>query len=176
MNHHQHISVKMNECGFTLIEVILTIVVLSVGVAGILSVMLQTTTWSGDPMQRQQAINIAESYMEEILSRPFYDDDLQPIAPPAVPCTQMEVGRANFDDICDYNGLNDANPMDINGTAILDESNNILPYQVQVAVTSADLGLPQLDASDNQAMQITVTVTPPGSPPVAITAYRTAHY
>jgi len=185
MNHYQHKNARHNYSGFTLIEVVLTIVVLSVGIAGILSVMIQTTTYSGDPLQRQQAINVAQSYMEEIISRPFYDPDLMPLAPPDAPCTQQESGRANFDDICDYQGLHDDNPKNINDDDILNNDGDVLPYTVDVDVVTTDLGpdlsaatpsSDQLDATNNQAMKITITVTPPDGQAVAITAYRTAHF
>ena len=185
MKHYLNKTILRRESGFTLIEVVLTITVLSVGVAGILSVMLQATRSSGDPMQRQQALNIAQAYMEEIISRPFYDPQLQPIAPPAAPCTQQEADRTDFDDICDYQNLTDANPIDLNGNPILDENGVALPYEVRVDVATADLGpdlstatppSDQLAAASNQAMLITVTVTPPGSPAVVISSYRTAQF
>lgn len=166
-------SSALAQYGFTLVEIVLTIVVLSIGVAGILSVMIQATTSSGDPMQRQQAINIAQAYMEEILARPYYDPSLGDVTPPTAPCTVPTAGRANFNDICDYNGLDDTNPEDINGDSIL-SGGNPLPYRVQVAVTTADLGNPALFASNNEAVKITVTVTPPSGVPVSITSYRTA--
>ncbi len=53
--------------GATLIELIITIVVISSALVGILSIINITTRHSADPVVQQQAIAIAESYLEEIL-------------------------------------------------------------------------------------------------------------
>ena len=59
--------------GVTLVELVMYIMVVSIGVAGILSVMTYTTQHSADPMVRAQALLIAESYMREILLKRFLD-------------------------------------------------------------------------------------------------------
>lgn len=59
-------SIK-RQAGITLIELVLYIVIVSVGIAGILSVMNVTTQHSADPMVRKQALAAAESLLEEIL-------------------------------------------------------------------------------------------------------------
>jgi len=87
--------------GATLVELVMSIVIVSVGVAGILSVMNITTQRSADPMIQQQAQLIAESYLEEILLKQFYDPDTGTV------CPAPEGSRANYDNVCDYNGLND---------------------------------------------------------------------
>ena len=62
MKHHS---------GFTLIELIIFIVVVSAGLAGILSVMNTTIKSSADPMVRKQAAAVAESVLEEILQKEY---------------------------------------------------------------------------------------------------------
>ena len=57
--------------GFTLIELIIFIVVVAAGLAGILSVMNTVVKSSADPMIRKQTIAIAESLLEEILLRDY---------------------------------------------------------------------------------------------------------
>lgn len=59
------------QAGVSLIELIMFIVIVSVGLAGILSVMNITTRASADPLVRKQAIAIAESLLEEIQLQPF---------------------------------------------------------------------------------------------------------
>ena len=61
--------------GFTLIELIIFIVVVSAGLAGILSVMNTVVKSSADPMVRKQSIAIAESLLEEILLKNYNDPD-----------------------------------------------------------------------------------------------------
>lgn len=52
--------------GLTMIELVLFIVIVSVGVAGILGAMSVATTKGSDPVRRKQAIMIAEQLMEEV--------------------------------------------------------------------------------------------------------------
>ena len=61
--------------GLTLIELVVFIVIVGVAVAGILSVMMVTTSHSADPQRRKQALAIAEGLLEEIeLARFTYCD------------------------------------------------------------------------------------------------------
>ena len=60
---------KHPQTGLTLIELIMTIVVLSAGVVGIVLAYGQIISSSADPVRTQQAVAVAESYMEEILGR-----------------------------------------------------------------------------------------------------------
>jgi MSHA pilin protein MshD len=64
---------KSLQRGFTLIELIIFIVIVSAGLAGILSVMNTVVKSSADPLVRKQAIAIAESVMEEINNSATYD-------------------------------------------------------------------------------------------------------
>ena len=60
---------KSQQRGFTLIELIVYIVVVTFALAGILSVMNVVVKNSADPMVRKQAIVLAESILEEILQK-----------------------------------------------------------------------------------------------------------
>lgn len=57
--------------GFTIIELVIFIVVVSISVIGILSIMNNATLHSADPMARKQAVEIAESLLEEVESQSF---------------------------------------------------------------------------------------------------------
>jgi MSHA pilin protein MshD len=57
--------------GFTLIELVIFIVVVSVGIAGILKVSTVVVASSTDPMVRKQAIAVAETMLEEILLKEY---------------------------------------------------------------------------------------------------------
>ena len=81
--------------GFTLIELIICIVVVSAGLAGILSVMNTVVKSSADPMVRKQAIAIAESLLDEILLKNYHDPD---------GVTPVEATRAEWDNVADYHG------------------------------------------------------------------------
>lgn len=91
--------------GFTLIELIIFIVVVSAGMAGILTVMNTVVKSSADPMVRKQAMALADSIMEEILLKAYDDPDGLP--------NVVEAGRDTYDDVSDYNGLTQADFPDL---------------------------------------------------------------
>ena len=150
------ISVRLYENrGFTLVELVISIVVVSVALGGVLMAINYTVTHSADPMLQHQAVAIAESYLEEILLKPFTDPD----------GVDSEGSRVLFDDVDDYNGLNDSGARDQTGTAITGLTN----YTVAVTVTSTALN--GIGAADSK--QITVTVSHPVGFNISLTGYRT---
>ena len=75
--------------GFTLVELVIAMVVISIALSGVLMVMNYTTAHSADPMIQHQAVAIAEAYLEEILLKPYADPD----------GVDGEGSRALFDDV-----------------------------------------------------------------------------
>jgi len=147
-------KVNNRQAGFTLIEIIVTIVVLSIAATAILSIFTNTIRTSADPMIQQQALSIAEAYMEEIQLKPFSDPG----------GGVGETARAAFDDVSDYGTLNNAAIEDQNGSPIADLSS----YTVSVTVTS--------NASLNgitDALLISVSVNHAALDPVVIHGFRT---
>lgn len=57
--------------GFTLIELIMFIVIVSASLAGVLSVLNTVTSRSADPLIRKQMLTIAEALMDEVQMRSF---------------------------------------------------------------------------------------------------------
>ena len=90
---------RARQRGITLIELIITIVVLAVGGAALLLVFNRSVTHSADPLVQEQAILIAEAYLEEILLKRFADPNTGNVCPTA------EGSRAAYDNVCDYDGL-----------------------------------------------------------------------
>ena len=89
--------------GFTLIELVVFIVIVSVGVAGILLVMNTVVASSADPMVRKQALALADSILEEILQKEYADPH----------GTSGETTRDTFDDVDDYNGKSNSTFTDL---------------------------------------------------------------
>ena len=85
--------------GFTLIELIIFIVVVGAGVAGILSVMDQVVRGSADPMLTKQAAALADSVLEEVLQKAYADPDGTNVG---------ETGRTDWDNVDDFNGATQA--------------------------------------------------------------------
>lgn len=155
--------------GVTLVELIVAIVIIGTAVGGILSVMDLTTRRSADPMIQQQAQLIAEAYLEEILLKKFYDPDTNTV------CTGTAEGsRANYDNVCDYNGLSDTTgARNQFGTVVT----GLEGYNVAVTVT-AD-GTVALGSLNNtgaiRVLRVDVVVTHDSFPGVSVplTGYRT---
>jgi MSHA pilin protein MshD len=137
--------------GASLIELIITIVLISIALTGILNVMNQTTKHSADPVVQQQAISIAESYLEEITLLPFIDPD----------GTNVGETRATFDNIDDYNGLSDAGAYNQINAAIVGLDN----YNVDVSITDVTITAVHMKV-------ITVAVSTSSVGTITLTAYR----
>ena len=65
--------------GMTLVELILTIVIIGIAATALFSAMASITVRSADPMLRQQSLAIAEGYLERLHLTPY--DQLIDIAP-----------------------------------------------------------------------------------------------
>jgi MSHA pilin protein MshD len=144
------------ERGVTLIELVITITVIATAAVVLMSAVAARTVHSADAMVRQQALAIAQSYLEEITLRPFRDPDT----------TASEASRADYDDIDDYNGLNDSGAHDQLGRAVA----GLGGYNVQVTV-AASSGLGALPSA--VVKRIDVKVTAPTGYVVSLSAYRT---
>lgn len=158
--------------GFTFVELLIFVVVVGVGVAGIVSVLNITAQHSADPVYPKQALAIAEALMEEIQAKDFSppaSGNFTPTAPP----TAAE--RANFDNVGDYDnyGLSSLTPVtlragifDITGAAVA----ALAAYRVRVGVAAAGAVLNNVDATDMWV--ITISVTDPGGTVHTYTGYR----
>lgn len=105
--------------GISLVELVMFIVIVSLGIVGILSVMNVTSKSSADPLQRKQAIAVAESLLEEIELQAFTfcdpDDPNASAATSAATCTtpqglgptagETRYTNPRFDNVGDYDGF-----------------------------------------------------------------------
>lgn len=171
--------------GLTLIELVMFIVIVGVGLAGILGVLDLASARSADPVVRKQALAIAESLLEEIERMPFTycdpDDTNAATATSEAACTTAEsmtapgpeAGESRysttdpFDNVNDYHGFSMTGITDLAGNAV----SGLSAYSVSVAVTRGGLGA--TNASD--VALIAVTVTGPGNESVTLHGYRTRY-
>lgn len=169
--------------GMSLIEVVVFIVVLGIGIAGLAILYNRLTLSSVDPLVRKQAVAIASSLLEEIQLRPFTfcDPDDPAVFTAASPagCATPEVigaegpetryGPTFFDNVSDYAAFP---PMagsiqDITNTTI----NGLSGYSAQVQIVAAGGDFPAAIPAD-EALRITVTVTGPAGIQVVLQGYR----
>ncbi|MGR9093250.1 MAG: type IV pilus modification PilV family protein [Gammaproteobacteria bacterium] len=142
--------------GVTLIELLVSIVIVSIAASGVLGVLSMTTAASADPMIRHQAAAIAEAYLEEIMLKPITDPD----------GIDGEASRADFDDLDDYDGLADIGARDQFGAPIA----GLASYSVGVAV-SPSTGLPSVPVAD--ALRVDVVVRHGVDINFVLSGYRT---
>jgi len=161
-----------NQQGLTLIELVLSMVIISISVVGLMAVVARTNLYSVHPMIEHQAIAIAEAYLEEIMLLPF-DEEAASSGLTTEGALGPDAGeaRGSFDDVNDYHGLADGVATDVNGNPVPGLGN----YSVAVTVSNdGNLGpADQLVAAAN-AQLITVTVTHGAGKSVTLSGYRTS--
>ena len=141
------------QAGATLIELIISIVIISTTIAGVLGIVNLTVLHSADPIVQQQAIAIAESYIEEITALPVDDPDGVNV---------VEASRNLYDNVDDYNGLNDTGVVDQDGNAIANLSN----YNVNIAIANQTInGLANM-------REVTVSVQRLGTASISLVTYK----
>lgn len=142
--------------GLSLIELVIFILVVSIGLTGILAALNLTVQKSSDPIVRKRLIVAAEAMLEEVLLKDF-----------ANPTGGYIPGsdRTQFDDVSDYDGWSQTGVTNILG----DAAPGLEAYSVAVAVAgTTDLtGIGSADAK-----KITVTVSVSGES-FTLVGYRT---
>jgi MSHA pilin protein MshD len=144
----------------TLIELIVAIVIIGIGLAGVLLAFNTTVRYSADPMVRKQMSAIADEMMEEILLKPFA------AAANAVPAV---CARDTYNDVRDYNGYSSVNICDIGGTTVLSG------YGASVSVSppaASPVSLSGVAATDQLTVRVNVTH---GSESYSLTGWRTCY-
>lgn len=173
-NKHLH-----HQQGFTLIELVIFIVIVSVALAGVLTVLNITTKSSADPMVRKQALAIAEALLEEVMMQPYTycdpDDATAATATSTAGCTttvenigpdvnpngttETRASSTNpFDNVNDYHGLSTTTNIAGGGVA---------KYTANVTVANATLNAVS-------GLLITVAVNS-GTETISLQGYRTPH-
>ncbi len=187
----------VEKSGFSLIELVIAIVILSFGVTAFITLIFNTTKNSIDPQIRVQGNAIARAYLEEIMLNSFCEPGFDPDGDGLTECSSTtggegcteaacanastntcggefeaggaEASRAVFDDVCDYNGLNDVGAEDQNGNPIGALAN----YTVDVTVIDTAANLNGLNGSAGQVIRIDVDVTHSTGAAMGLSGYKT---
>ncbi len=156
------------QSGATLVELVITIVIISVAIAGTVGAFSLIAGRSADPLNQTRAVALAQIYMDEILGRRY--DEATPIGgvPKASGCNvnTEEADRADFDDVDDYDAITNAAPENAEGDPLgADYSNFQISVSVQCA--GAEVGLPADDAK-----RIDLAITDPSGQGYNFSVYR----
>jgi MSHA pilin protein MshD len=175
--------------GATLVELIVFIVIVSVGVAGMLLAINTATRGGTDPMIRKNALAIAEAMLEEVSLMPFTycdaDDANAATATSSLGCATTADGigaegtetrtaaGAPYDHVDDYHNYHMSPTVDILGNQIT----GLETYITDVTVAAAALGGIATTDANGQAnvLLITVTVQGPQNTTVQLQGYRTKY-
>ncbi|HEY6898305.1 MAG TPA: prepilin-type N-terminal cleavage/methylation domain-containing protein [Rhodocyclaceae bacterium] len=175
---------RCRQSGFTLIELIMFIMIVSIALAGVMSILNLAVFHSADPMDRKQMLALAESLLEEVEAMPFTYCD--PDDANVTTATSSAVGaggcaalaepyNANesrggasfpYDNVIDYAGFS-VNPVtDITGT------HSYAGYSATVTVSNdGALGPAGLQPASSAVLRISVKVTH-GSDSLTLEGYR----
>jgi MSHA pilin protein MshD len=134
--------VRIRERGVTLIELVVSIVIVAIAASAVLGLLSTTTQHSADAMVISQAVSIAEAYLEEISLKSFADPD----------GVDGEAGRIDFDDVDDYDGLVDVGAVDQFGNPLA----ALAAYTVFVTVTPS-AALPAVPGADAARVDVRVS-------------------
>lgn len=167
--------------GFTLVEIIVSIVVLSIALSIISTLIVPAEQNSADQIHQVKAAELAQSILNDISSRAFDENsDMagglircgEPgVAPTPNLCTTNladdgETTRGSFNDVDDFNGYKEkfnANDED------LADGYNSFDIEVEVAYDGTSLGF----ADNTLAKKITVTVTTPLGTKIKFATHKT---
>jgi MSHA pilin protein MshD len=156
-------DVERSMLGATLIELVISTLIVAIALSGVLAALFSVLRSSSNPMLEEQAAAIARAYLEEITLRSYYDPQS---GSAAGPCPAREASRSLYDNVCDYQGLDDVGARDQNGTAI----GALSAYRVTVTVSST-AQLNDLVGPAN-ALRVDVRVRNATSVDLMLTGYR----
>ena len=120
--------------GLALIEIVIAIAVIATAAGAVLAASSLGAVQQSRLYVQQQALWVAQSYLDEITGKPFADPD----------GVNNETQRARFDDITDYAGLLDVGARDatgqiIAGLATFTVRTSVAPSNAIPGIASADL-------------------------------------
>ena len=154
--------------GATLVELVITIVIISVAIAGVVGAFALITGRSADPLNQTRAVELAQLYMDEILTQRY--DNQTPVGGMPPYSGSCNIGpesgetRAGFDDVDDYHNLTDDPPATLQGPVA-----GYTGFSVSVTVACAG---GQVGLASEDAKRIDLTITAPGGQDFAFSAYR----
>jgi MSHA pilin protein MshD len=136
--------------GFSLVELVISIVVLGIALGALSSSLFLGVGRSSDPLLQSKMTQLSQAYLDEILSMRYQENT--PLGGGSVGTCSIngseagESSRSLFDDVDDYDGLSEpANFLDSTTPS------NYAGYTVNVAVTCDDV------AANSKLIAVTVT-------------------
>lgn len=143
----------------TLIEVVIAIVIMGIVGATLIGLLARMSSQSAANLLSIQRTSLAGAYLDEILARSF-------------DCASPAAGRANFDCVSDYDGIDDGideAPTDRYGNTVA----NLGGFRVQVSAGPNAAGLGAIPAAET--LLVRVRVTDPFGEQTVLGGFKTRH-
>jgi MSHA pilin protein MshD len=154
---------RASQSGVTLVELVISIAVIGICLAGVLLTMRVTSARSSDPMLQHQASAVTEAYLEEILLKDYLDPDTSNV------CPAPEATRDLYDNVCDYALLDDAGARSQDGAPVAGLGDYRVRVNVDVAATLSSL------SGSADVLRVDVRVTHPTGVDLTLSGYRTRY-
>jgi MSHA pilin protein MshD len=165
---------KPRQQGATLVELVMTIVIIGVAIAGVVGAFSLITGRSADPLNQTRAVALAQLYMDEILARNY--DESSKVGGGKVPAAQVDCAppgadsetRAGYDDVDDYHAITNAIPEDGEGNPLPGYDN----FRISITVSCAGDDISEMSLANADAKRIDITITDPSNATYRFSAYR----
>jgi MSHA pilin protein MshD len=172
VNYKKHLSknhISINQSGFSLIELVITIVVLGIALTALSSSLFSGVSQNANPLWQTKATQLSQAYFDEILSMKYQDDS--PLGGGSAISGTCSINgpetgendRSDFDDVDDYDGL-------IETAHFLDSTipSTYGGYNVNIQVTCED----HLGAASNISKRIQLTILSSTNQSLVFSAFR----
>jgi len=160
--------------GLTLVELVITIVIISTAVAGVVGAFALITGRSADFLWQTRAAELAQLYLDEIITKRWDENTGLGGSPTVTACSingpEAGENRDDYDDVDDFN--TGGSPVDARD--LLDGLDAIYDdYDVAIAMSCAGDELGNgLASADAKRIDLRI-IPPPGTgEPITFTAYR----
>jgi MSHA pilin protein MshD len=153
--------------GFSLIELVVSIVVISIALTALSSSLFSAVGRNADPLWQAKATHLAQAYLDEILAMRYAETS--PLGGGSISsCTvdgteALETSRSLFDDVDDYHNLTEtADFLDVSATS------NYTGYSIVIEVTCVG----PTNAGSTNSKLIAITITSPTSQTLVFSTFR----
>ena len=161
------LKLRHNNRGFSLIELVITILVLGIALSALSTSLFSNIGRNADPLWQSKATQLAQAYLDEILAMRYAD--ASPLGGGSVGACNIdgneadETSRLLYDDVDDYHGLNESG--DFLDTAT---SSDYSQYTINIQVRCVD----HSNAASTNSKWILLTITAPGNNALRFSAFR----
>lgn len=154
VGNHRRSNAYVKNKGFSLIELVITIVVLGIALSALTSSIFTGVGRNADPLWQSKASQLSQAYLDEILSMRFAETS--PLGGGAIGTCFVagneadEINRSLYDDVDDYHALTETADFLDTTTAT-----SYSGYTVSIEVTCVEQGNPAL--VDSKLIVLTIS-------------------